>query len=250
MATTHTHPQWKGSKDVAMHQPSVTPPPSMVQVRVWDPWVRLVHWAIVLLIPLSWWSVETDRMELHMLSGTMLLALLIFRLAWGFWGSETARFGAFLRSPVAGLRHLAQLRRREPDTEIGHNAAGGWMVLVMLALLATQAVTGLFASSEPGMSYADHGPLALRVTDDTSEWLTDIHVSNAWVMLAAVALHVLAVLTYRLLKGQDLVGPMLTGRKSLPAPLARKPPRIAGAWHAVPLLALAAAIAFGIARAG
>ena len=77
-------------------------------------------------------------MELHFLCGYSILTLLLFRLAWGFAGSETARFSRFLKSPVAALQHLAHLHRREPDTEIGHNAAGGWMVLVMLALLAVQ----------------------------------------------------------------------------------------------------------------
>ena len=77
-------------------------------------------------------------MELHFLSGYSIIALLLFRVAWGFVGSETARFSHFLKSPLAALRHLARLHRREPDTEIGHNAAGGWMVLVMLVLLAVQ----------------------------------------------------------------------------------------------------------------
>jgi cytochrome b len=217
-------------------------------MKVWDAWVRLTHWAIALLIPLSWWSVETDRMALHMLSGTTILALLIFRVAWGFWGSDTARFGAFLRSPLAALRHLRELHLREPDTEIGHNAAGGWMVLVLLGLIAVQVGSGLFASSEPGMSYADHGPLALRVSDDASEWLTELHETNAWVMLGAIALHLLAVLAYRVLKGQDLVRPMFSGRKLLPARVA--PPRLGSAWRALPLLAIAAAIAFGLLRSG
>ena len=79
-------------------------------------------------------------MELHFLSGYTVLTLLLFRLVWGFVGSDTARFAGFLRSPAAALRHLAHIDRREPDGTIGHNAAGGWMVLVMLALLLVQAV--------------------------------------------------------------------------------------------------------------
>ena len=146
-----------------------------------------------------------------------MVTLLLFRLAWGAAGSDTARFARFLRSPVAALRHLSHLRRREPDTEIGHNAAGGWMVLVLLGLLLVQAASGLFANHEPGMTYDAHGPLALRVSDATSAWLTRIHHRTFYLIVAAAGLHVLAVLAYRVLKGQDLVRPMVTGFKSLPA---------------------------------
>ena len=65
--------------------------------------------------------------------------MLLFRLIWGFIGSDTARFSHFLKSPLAALRHLLHLARREPDTEAGHNAAGGWMVIVLLALLACRS---------------------------------------------------------------------------------------------------------------
>ena len=75
-----------------------------------------------------------------------MLTLVLFRIGWGFVGSDTARFGRFLRSPVAALRHLRHFRRPAPDREIGHNAAGGWMVLVLLALLLAQPLTGLFAA--------------------------------------------------------------------------------------------------------
>ena len=123
---------------------------TLVRVRVWDGWVRLVHWSIVLLIGLSWWSIETGRMRIHYLSGYAVLTLVLFRIGWGFVGSDTARFGRFLRSPVVALRHLLHFRRPEPDREIGHNAAGGWMVLVLLALLLAQPLTGLFADSGYG----------------------------------------------------------------------------------------------------
>lgn len=220
----------------------------MREVKVWDGWVRLFHWSIVVLLAVSFVSIKTGNVEVHYVSGYTVLTLLLFRIAWGVAGSDTARFTRFLRSPLAGLRHLRQFRRREPDTEIGHNAAGGWMVLVLLGLLLVQAATGLFANHEPGFSYDAHGPLALKVADRTSAWLTGIHHLNSILVLVAVGLHVLAVLSYRVVKGHDLIGPMVTGFKSLPARLAA--PRMGSPVLAAGFLAVAALAVWGIARLG
>ncbi|MCB4820470.1 cytochrome b/b6 domain-containing protein [Roseicella aerolata] len=216
----------------------------LVRVRVWDGWIRLVHWSIVILLGLSWWSIEAGRMRLHYLSGYAVLTLVLFRIAWGFLGSDTARFGRFLRSPLAALRHLAHLPRREPDREVGHNAAGGWMVLVLLALLLAQPVTGLFADS----GYGDHGPLAKAVAPDTSDWLTGLHHRNFNLILAAAGLHVLAVLAYALVKRHDLVRPMVLGWKRLPAGLPA--PRLGSPRLAAALLGAAALAVYGVSRLG
>ncbi len=218
------------------------------RVKVWDGWVRMVHWAIVVLIGVSWCSIKFNRVELHYLSGFAVLTLLLFRLAWGVAGSDTARFARFLRSPTEGLRHLSNLRRREPDTEIGHNAAGGWMVLALIGLLLVQAASGLFANHEPGFDYDAHGPLALRVSDATSAWLTRIHHQTFNLILVGAGLHVLAVLAYRVLKGQDLVRPMVSGFKSLPVRLA--PPRMGSPVLAAAFLTAAALAVWGITRLG
>src|SRR3712207_997570 len=175
------------------------------QVKVWDGWIRLVHWSVVSLIAVSWVSIKTGNAEVHYLSGYAVLTLLLFRVAWGVAGSDTARFARFLRSPAAAFRHLAHFRRREPDTEIGHNAAGGWMVLVLLGLLLVQAGSGLFANHEPGFTYDVHGPLALTVSDATSAWLTGVHHFTFNLILAAAGLHVLAVLAHHVVKGHDLI---------------------------------------------
>jgi cytochrome b len=216
----------------------------LVRVKVWDGWIRLVHWSIVLLIGLSWWSIETGRMRVHYLSGYAVLTLVLFRIAWGFVGSDTARFGRFLRSPVAALRYLARFRQPGPDYEIGHNAAGGWMVLVLLALLLAQPLTGLFADS----GYGDYGPLAKLVAPETSDRLTGLHHRNFNLILLAAGLHVLAVLGYRLIRRHDLVRPMLTGWKSLPAGLPS--PRLGSPLLAAALLSAAALAVYGVSRLG
>ena len=222
------------------------PDRSLQRVKIWDPWVRLVHWGLVALLALSWWSVETGRMDLHVLSGELTLGLLLFRIGWGLWGSDTARFTRFLRSPVAALAHLRHMTRREADTEMGHNAAGGWMVLVMLGLLLLQAGTGLMADDQ----ILTHGPLAPHVSGETSDRATAIHAFNFNLILVAVGLHVLAVLLYALLKRQDLVRPMVTGVKRLPADIARHAPRLAPPSRALGWAAVVAVAVWGLARLG
>lgn len=206
-----------------------------VPVRIWDIPIRLFHWAIVVILATSWVSEELRWMELHFLAGYSLFALLLFRLAWGFVGSQTARFTGFLRSPLAVMRYILRLHRRGPDTEFGHNAAGGWMVLVMLVLLAVQVGTGLCANDDA----INEGPLFNYVGKDWSDWLTHIHAVNFSLIQIVVSLHVLAVLAYALVKKQDLVRPMVTGRKRLP--VGTPAPRIASTLLALLLFAIAVA---------
>jgi cytochrome b len=204
------------------------------RVRVWDAPTRLFHWALVLLVGFSWLSARQFWMEWHVLSGYAVLALLLFRIVWGLIGSETARFSHFLAGPLAVLRHLSHLHRREPDRAIGHNPAGGWMVLLLLVLLCVEAVTGLYANDQ----VLTEGPLAATVSEATGYWLNHIHVVNFKLIELAVLLHVAAVAAYAVLKGHNLVRPMVTGWKRLPADL--RPPRLANPLLALVLAAIAA----------
>ncbi|HEX5327794.1 MAG TPA: cytochrome b/b6 domain-containing protein [Acetobacteraceae bacterium] len=210
-------------------------------MQVWDAPTRLFHWLIVGLVFTSWLCATEGWMDWHVRSGYCIFTLLLFRLAWGVIGSDTARFSRFLRSPAAALRHLAEFRRPEPDDQIGHNAAGGWMVLVMLALLCVQVATGLCANDQ----VATQGPFADLVGEDASDWLTHIHVLNFRAIELVVLLHVCAVLAYAVIKRHNLVGPMITGRKHLAATL--YPPRLASPLLAAAILATAAGIVAFIA---
>jgi cytochrome b len=212
-----------------------------VPVQVWDAPVRVFHWGIVVLLGLSWLSESRGWMQVHFISGYTVLAALLFRIAWGFVGSETARFTRFLRSPLAGFRHLSRLHRREADTGIGHNAAGGWAVLLMLLLLAVQVGTGLSANDDISVE----GPLAKYVGKDESDWLTHIHWVNFRLIELVVLLHVVAIVTYALVKRHDLVRPMITGVKQLPATM--RAPRMGSRKRALVLLAFAVAIVLWIA---
>jgi cytochrome b len=214
----------------------------MQLMKVWDLPVRLFHWSIVVLVLAAWLSQEFDRMNLHMWIGYTILTLVLFRVVWGIIGSDTARFRRFLRSPVAAFRHLAHIRRREPDLEIGHNAAGGWMVLVMLALLGVQAGTGLFSNDDANTE----GPLMHLVGKGRSDWLSHIHSLNFTFIEIVIVLHVLAIVTYAVLKRQNLVRPMLTGTKIMPPGLTA--PRLANPALALLTLAVAAGVVTWVVR--
>jgi cytochrome b len=188
------------------------------------------------LVGSSWLTQHEGWMDQHVLCGYAMATLLLFRLLWGLIGSDTARFSRFLKSPIAAVQHLIRVYRREPDHEIGHNAAGGWMVLVMLGLLCVQVGTGLCANDQISVE----GPLADVVGQRNSDWLSHIHAINFPLIEAAIALHLLAILTYRVLRGHRLVGPMVTGNKRLPATLPT--PRMAHPARAIGALCAAAGL--------
>jgi cytochrome b len=212
--------------------------PMMLPMRVWDVPTRLFHWSCAVLVALSYLSVELGWMRIHLLSGTAVLALLLFRFGWGCVGSETARFSRFLASPAKVVRQLvAFFRQPGPDTEVGNSAAGGWMVLVLLVLLAVQVASGLFSGQRHGNL---PGPLMHDVSASAANAAAAIHSANFNLLIAAVGLHVLAVLAYAVVRKHDLVRPMITGVKRLPA--ATHQPRMAS-----PLRALLLAAASGLA---
>ncbi len=209
--------------------------PDAQLVKVWDGATRLFHWLLVLLVCFAWLSAEKGWVSLHLYAGCAIGALLIFRVAWGFVGSDTARFGHFLASPFEAVRHLLHLTRREPDAQVGHNAAGGWMVLVMLVLLAAQVATGLCANDDVSFE----GPLARFVGKDRSDLLTGLHFRLFALIQVAVAAHIVAILAYQLVKRQNLLHPMLHGHKLLP--IDTEAPRIAHPLRAWAIFLAAAA---------
>jgi len=228
----------------ALRRPTGPPQPRIpnLLMRVWDAPTRLFHWAIVLLVTFSYIAAQREWTQYHFVSGYMVLALLLFRIAWGFVGSETSRFRQFLRNPVAGLRHLVAFGKREPDTEIGHNAAGGWMVLAMLVALLVQVGTGLFSNNDIDAK----GPLAHRVSKATSDWLTGLHATSFYILLALVVLHIAAIIAYAAVKRHDLLRAMVTGKKRLPANL--RQPRFVSPLLAAGILAVAAGAVWVLVR--
>lgn len=177
--------------------------------RVWDLPVRLFHWLLVALLGFSWWSGKQHLMDWHRLSGYGILALLVFRIYWGFAGGRTARFAQFVRGPVAAVGYLRTLGKGTGPAMPGHNPIGGWSVLAMLATLMTMVAAGLFAVDIDGV---ESGPLADYVNFDQGRVAADIHAWAFDVLLALVALHVLAIAFYLVGLGNNLIAAMITGR--------------------------------------
>src|SRR5579871_1820699 len=217
---------------------------SALAVRVWDLPVRLYHWLIVVLIAAAYATWRLNWMVWHGWIGDLTLALLLFRLLWGFFGSETARFSHFLTSPRAAFQHLKYIFLREPDRQVGHNPAGGWMVLLLLALLLAEALTGIYVAND----IADVGPLTAIVPAAAADAIDVSHAIIWNVLLAAIAVHVLAIAGYAAVKGQDLVRPLITGTKTMPEPVTA-PPRMASVARAAVLFVVSAAAAIVIAWA-
>ena len=209
----------------------------LTAVQVWDWPVRLVHWLLVALIATSWITSEIggNAMTYHMWSGYTILSLVAFRIVWGFVGSGHARFGSFVRGPGAVVRYAGGLMRAQHTRFLGHNPLGGWSVVLMLAAVAVQATTGLFANDE----IFTEGPLASRVSGDTSSLLTTIHRYNFYVLLTLIGLHLAAIAFYLVVKRENLIGAMFTGRKQAD-PGTQAPAPMASGWLAVVVLALVA----------
>ena len=211
-------------------------------VAVWDAPTRLFHWLTAALVAAAYATWRLNWMAWHAWAGYALLALLLFRVAWGFFGSETARFSRFVASPRMAAEHLKFALLREPDRQVGHNPAGGWMVLLLILLLFVETLSGIYVAND----IADVGPFTELVPAPAANAIDAAHAFVWDVLFWAIVLHVLAIAGYALAKGQNLVRPMITGTKVLPQ--AVPAPRLAGPARAAALFAASAAAAALIAN--
>jgi cytochrome b len=218
------------------------PAATLRALSVWELPLRLFHWAIVVLVAAAYLTWRLNWMDWHVWIGLAALTALLFRILWGFWGGESARFAHFAAGPRAALEHLRHLARREPDYQVGHNPAGAWMVWLLLVALLVQTLSGLIVNND----IADAGPLTERMPAALSNAITAAHRIGWDVLAAAVAVHITAILWYALAKGQNLITPMLSGRKQLPYELAA--PREGGTLRALALLAISALCVAALAR--
>ena len=169
----------------------------LMPIRVWDWTVRVSHWTLAVSFITAYATSESESLRLiHNTAGLMTLAAVIYRVAWGFVGSRHARFSAFLYSPVRAVVYLKSLTTRSPDHFTGHNPAGGWAVIGLLALALLTAGTGLANDLELGGSLVEKA-----------------HDVFANLAIAMVALHLVAVAASSFLHKENLVKPMLWARK-------------------------------------
>jgi cytochrome b len=182
----------------------------MKRQRVWDLPTRLFHWLLVAGIAAAVITGELggNLIDWHGRAGLFVLGLVTFRLVWGFVGSSTARFASFVRGPAAIKAYL-----RGEWRGIGHNPLGALAVLGLLLLTAAQVGTGLFANDD----IAFQGPLADLVSKEWSDQSRALHALVFNGLAGLVLLHVAAIIFYVRVKRQDLLKPMLTGWKAVPA---------------------------------
>lgn len=183
----------------------------MYSIQVWDIPTRLFHWLLVGLVIGSFITgkIGISAMQYHEWSGVAILVLLVFRLMWGVFGGRQTRFSAFVKGPAEVMRYASTLFSKESKPYIGHNPLGGWSVMAMLTSLFVQAGTGLFANDD----ILTEGPLYYLVSKKTSDWLTDVHQLNQKILLFLVTIHVAAILFHLIVKRENLIKPMITGKK-------------------------------------
>ena len=214
-----------------------------MKLKVWDLPTRLFHWILVASVGFLIYSGKTGELfDWHQTAGIVVLALILYRLVWGFVGSSTARFSDFLYSPAKIIAYAKNLFSRKAEPHAGHNPVGGLMVVVMLGLLLFQGITGLFSTDD----ILVEGKLYDLVDSDTSEWMTSMHHTSSEFLIPVLVLHILAIVFYRIWKKHDLLKPMITGSAEF-AEAPKKSPVMKSAIIGLVIMALSyAALYFGL----
>ena len=198
--------------------------PDTTEITVWDPWVRLFHWTLVAAFTLAYftqgelfeeWLKRFDGAGLqliHVWSGYVIVGLLIFRLFWGFAGSRYARFSDFVHRPCAVLTYTKNVLMLRAPRYLGHNPAGGAMIVILLLSLTITVVAGLILyGADKGM-----GPLAGLLMDSSDRLIDgakEVHEFFANFTLILVVGHLVGVIWESLLHRENLAHAMITGRK-------------------------------------
>ena len=171
-------------------------------IRVWDPFVRAFHWSLALSFAVAWVSGEGPE-RLHELAGYAAGALVIARAAWGFLGAGYARFSQFVRSPAEVIDYLKSVAAGSERRFVGHNPAGGAMIVVLLASLAATAATGWMLTTD-----AFWGSVTLQ----------RLHSVLAHGVLLLVLAHLCGVALASLRHRENLVRAMMIGDKRAAGP--------------------------------
>ncbi|MEQ8355860.1 MAG: cytochrome b/b6 domain-containing protein [Kiloniellaceae bacterium] len=170
-------------------------------VKVWDPLVRIFHWSLVVSFVMAWVSAD-EWDNLHIWAGYAAAALIVFRLAWGVFGPRYARFSQFVRSPAAVAAYFRNLLSGRERRYLGHNPAGGAMVLLLILSLAALCLTGWMTTLDIFWG---------------EDWVEEVHEVLANLLLILVGLHIAGVFLASLKHHENLVRAMITGRKRAPA---------------------------------
>ncbi|KAF2989130.1 cytochrome b/b6 domain-containing protein [Methylocystis sp. MJC1] len=179
--------------------------------KVWDWPTRFFHWSLVAAFIGAYVSnkLGADYFSLHLFFGYAVIVLVTFRIVWGFIGPRHARFANFLKGPRAVLHYVSAVGSGRHTRYVGHNPLGALMVLALLASLGAQAAFGLFGDDE----IYNAGPLAPFVSKEASLLLTSLHRKLFYVLVAAVIVHVTAVLAHVVVMREPIIRAMVTGHK-------------------------------------
>jgi cytochrome b len=177
---------------------------------IWDLPLRIFHWAFAVSILGSWYTAEqgSDLIDIHMKLGYFALGLLFFRILWGLIGPKYARFSQFIPSPKSLLSYLRSSKENKPTP--GHNPLGALMVVLMIVLISIQAISGLFINDDVFSS----GPYYGSVSNELEKIMTFLHHNTFDFMIGAIFLHLAAITFYWRVKKENLVLPMITGKKT------------------------------------
>lgn len=174
--------------------------------------MRAFHWTLVAVFVASYWTSQSGMQNTHMALGYLLVGLLIARLAWGFVGSPHARFRDFVYSPRQVLAYIGSIASGHPDRYMGHNPAGGAMVVALLAALVLTAVAGFIVMMVIEFEHPLPG-LMLHLTDAQAHFWLELHETTVNVLLVMIALHLAGVLLASIQHRENLVRAMITGIK-------------------------------------
>ncbi len=166
-------------------------------MRVWDAFVRVCHWALVICVAGAWFT-QSGAPDWHTWLGYAVLAVLVLRLVWGFIGPASARFARFIRSPGKTFTYAGQVLAGRAPRHLGHNPLGGWMIVLLLLAVAATGITGWLFTTDAFWG---------------DERLEEVHYVCAVTLLVLVALHVVGVIVMSVKHRENLAGAMIHGNK-------------------------------------
>ena len=187
------------------------------KVRAWDIPTRVFHWSLVLLIVNSWASFQfaeafaDNTMKWHRYNGYTILVLLVWRVLWGFVGSSTSRWSAFLRWPWVTAQYAFDTLRGRERPFLGHNPLGSYMIMALLGAVGVQAVLGLMTVEHNDVTW---GPLYKLVSEANQKRVSYFHVRLLnYLIWPLIVAHVTANIIYAVWKKDPLIRAMVTGAK-------------------------------------
>jgi cytochrome b len=209
-------------------------------VKIWDLPVRVFHWSLVILFIAAYVTnyLGPSYFNYHLWCGYAVIVLVSFRIIWGVIGTYHARFVNFLRDPFSTARYAFNFLRKKDEHHLGHNPLGAVMVIILLAAILVQAITGLFTNDE----IFNLGPLYAYVSDELSLELTSLHRQLFYWILGAIGLHIAAVLFHVFFKRDNIIKAMFTGTKDVHDAKDVRPIKSSRIWLAISIVVILALI--------